>query len=820
MADIEPRFERWLGRWARPILAVYWPVLAIATHWPRLDLPAEDLIGFKPDKIVHFLAYAVLTLLCFYARLAGRGARFTTNLAVAVTLVAVYGCVDELTQNWTQRVFDPGDLAANLLAVWCMFLTLAILNTRAGSASAVGMACRVLLLLAAPVICVAAFIPQGAVAWPLPLDAHELRLLRINANDLLHFIGAALLTILIGTAQLFGRPHRTINAIAAVALALLLAPIIELIQYEFLRGVERRDVVAHVAGVIAVALTWLVISPLMRRAPQVAALDAARDRAPDGTAPSSFVGHAVTASVLTFASRILGLARDAVIAAMFGMNAITDAFSVGFLVPNLFRRLFGEGALTAALVPVYTRTLGEDRAAARRLISVCVALLVIVLAVLTILGELVLALMLFLGAWSEQIELAGRLTMIMLPYMPMICLVAILGAVLQVHGRFAAPSAAPMILNVVLIAGTIYAAKGARVEGSLKQAIAVVACFVLVAGAIQLVWMIVAVARHERFTFDFSGTRDVLRDVIRTLWPMMIGLAVFQINTLLDSVIALMFSAREEGQTMSLLGQEIAYPMQFGAITALQFAQRLYQFPLGVFGVALATAIYPALVRAIGDASGARSDHDAFRTVLRQGLRLSAFVGGPAAVGLILVRLPLVRVIFERGQFDLEAAHTVASILAGYASAVWAYMMLHVMTRGYYAMDDARTPLRIGVGMVALNVLLNLILIWPLGPAGLAWATALSAALQIVILTRRMRRRVGPVVDRGVRGGWAVTLLLTGLMTAVLAPIVVFVDVAALDKATVTSLLVGMVAVGMGTVAGGAWLLDVDELRWLLRRRV
>ena len=313
----------------------------------------------------------------------------------------------------------------------------------------------------------------------------------------------------------------------------------------------------------------------------------------------SFVGHAVLVSGLTFVSRILGLARDAVMAACFGMSTVTDAFWIGFVVPNLFRRLFGEGALTAAFIPVYSELLEKDRQLAQRLAWVSVALLLAVLAGVTLVGEALLAGLLHINGGDHASTLAIRLTMVMLPYMPMICLVALLGGILQVHHRFGPAAAAPVVLNLVMISAALGAAAWYGNDESMRAGIWFVAIGVLIAGAIQLVWVGTAVIGEVPWARSFMGTGTAVRSVVATMAPMALGLAVFQINTLTDSLIAWGLSAKSASDpTFFFRGRAVAYPIETGAVTALQFAQRLYQFPLGVFGVAVATAIFPALSRA------------------------------------------------------------------------------------------------------------------------------------------------------------------------------------------------------------------------------
>ncbi|HEX7011009.1 MAG TPA: murein biosynthesis integral membrane protein MurJ, partial [Phycisphaeraceae bacterium] len=403
---------------------------------------------------------------------------------------------------------------------------------------------------------------------------------------------------------------------------------------------------------------------------------------PAPAAASGFVGHAALVSALTLVSRVTGLLRDAALASGLGRGPVADAFIFGFQVPNLFRRLFGEGAFSAAFIPAYTRLVRDDPVLARRFASLCLGLLIVVLGAITLLGEALLAAMVAHFPWTQDTALALRLTMIMLPYMPMICLVAILGAMLQVHGRFGSPAAAPILLNLIMIAAILLATRGELSDDQLRHAVRIVAWSVVAAGAAQVIWQTLAVLRVESFTAQLAGTGPAVRSMLRVFVPVVLGLAVFQINTFFDNVLAMALSPKDGQATLHLLGLSLPRPLEKGSVVALAFAQRLYEFPLGIFGIAIATAIFPALAQAApagkaGRPSAASQADEAdetdsrhlerFAQVLRHGLRLSVFIGLPASVGLILVRVPLARVVFERQAFTLQDSLAVATILAGYA---------------------------------------------------------------------------------------------------------------------------------------------------------
>lgn len=832
-------------RLARVALAVYWPTVAIVTHWPRLDIriPSGQSLGdVGLDKVLHFATFALLLTLLLLSRLLGAAHSFAAQLSFAAILAGVYAYLDETTQRYFERTVSPMDLLANLLGVLTAAVVLYLLQRRLTRDDAQGSGidgttiARLSLVMLAPFAAMMLLTPGIGLNIPIPFqmgpDTGDL--LELRADYAVHCVGATVLVWLMASVRPFGRSRPWTARIVAVALGILIGPAIEYTQLLVGRGFEYGDLIGHEAGVLLATIIGSIYVGAMqtaRRHPvnEIAAQAVDEDvphdepteparEADEKKSTGGFVGAAKVVSGLTLLSRITGLGRDAYLAAAFGVGAISDAFWFGFAVPNLFRRLFGEGALTAAFIPVYTEELKRDRELARRLASLCLVLIAVVLGIATIVGELVLAATLHGRDWSPDTSLALRLTMLMLPYMPLVCLVALIGGILQVHGRFAPAAGTPILLNIVMIGGIAIAASGVDgTEAWLRRGAYLVGISVVAAGAVQLVWMLFSLHRHEKLTTAFHGTRAAVRTILRVFVPMLLALAVFQINTFLDTVISFALSPKTGGaDRLVLFGLSMPFPIEQGGVAALQWSQRLYQFPLGVFGLAIATAIFPALAHAATDVSLSGLDH--FRDILRRGLRLTVFIGLPASVGLILVRVPLARAIYERGQFDLDASLRVATILAGYAPAIWAYSMTHVLTRAFYAMKDSRTPTVVSVMMVMLNLLLNLLLVVPFGAAGLAYSTAICAMLQCVVLVLAMRNYVEHPVDGSVLRGWGKVALLTMLMAAALLPMTLLFDARELSQAGVFAQLIAMVGLGALVMGGGAWLLKVEELRWLIKR--
>jgi putative peptidoglycan lipid II flippase len=293
--------------------------------------------------------------------------------------------------------------------------------------------------------------------------------------------------------------------------------------------------------------------------------------------------------------------------------------------------------------------------------------------------------------------------------------------------------------------------------------------------------------------------------MMRKMLPMTLGLATLQINTLIDGLVA---------NGSNLFGSTfffgLQYPLHEGTMASVTWAQRLYQFPLGVFGIAVATSIYPLLAKQA-------SKHDTFSSTLRRGLRLVVFIGLPASAGLIIVREPLVAAVFQGDKFTSSDVVTVGSILLGYASAVWAYSMAQVLTRGFYAKGDMITPVKIAMACVALNFVLNISLIWtPLGASGLAWSTAICAVVNVCGLLVCMERFVTRPLNTEVIHSFGATAILTFIMsTAVWVVVHQLWQTGGNWSSSLVPLALSVV-VGILVFAVGSKILKRPELRWVV----
>jgi putative peptidoglycan lipid II flippase len=341
----------------------------------------------------------------------------------------------------------------------------------------------------------------------------------------------------------------------------------------------------------------------------------------------------------------------------------------------------------------------------------------------------------------------------------MICLAALATATLQTLGEFRLPAAVPSILNLCWIAGAWFIAP--RVTADREGQAFVMAGCVLVGGLLQLLVQLPRLRRLGfRFQFDFAASRAGLVQIIKAMAPTTLGLAVTQINTLSDSLIACGLAAAPGRSTIAWLGG-VACPLKQGAAAAIWYGERIYQFPVGLLGVGVATVIFPLLAR-----HAAAGQRERIGSDLSLGLRLVLLAGIPASAGLFLIAEPLARLLFQHHNFTAADTPRAAAMIAWFSIGVWAYCAIPVLVRGFYAIGDRTTPVRIGVACVAINIALDLTLIWPLGEIGLAVSTAISAAIQATWLAYRFSRSRYSLDWQRVLGTFARTIAATVSMAA------------------------------------------------------
>jgi putative peptidoglycan lipid II flippase len=427
-------------------------------------------------------------------------------------------------------------------------------------------------------------------------------------------------------------------------------------------------------------------------------------------------------SFMTLISRVLGLVRDVVVANFIGAGAAADVFFFANRIPNFLRRLFAEGAFSQAFVPVLAEVKakhGDD--AVRELLAKVAGSLGVVVTVVTLFGVIAspLVAMLFGMGWfvewlndgpeAHKFELASLMLKITFPYLWFISLVALSGAVLNTYNRFAVAAFTPVFLNIAIIACAVYMAP------TLNEPALALAWGVFIGGVVQLLFQLPFLAKAGLLVWPKWGWRDENVTKIRKLMlPALFGVSVSQINLLLDTVIASFLLT--------------------GAVSWLYYSDRLIEFPLGLFGIAIATVILPNLSR---HHAGANTER--FSQTLDWSLRFVALFGIPAMAGLMVLSQPIIALLFMRGEFSQNDVLMVSYSLIAYSTGLLSYMLIKVLAPGFYARQDIKTPVRIGIIAMVANMAFNLMLAPFLSYVGLALATAMSASLNAYLLYRGLK---------------------------------------------------------------------------------
>jgi putative peptidoglycan lipid II flippase len=430
----------------------------------------------------------------------------------------------------------------------------------------------------------------------------------------------------------------------------------------------------------------------------------------------------------TMASRVLGLIRDQVLAFLFAAGDQMDAYVIAFRIPNLVRDLFAEGAMSAAFVPTFTRTLTVDgRAKAWRLGSLVVNALVLATGVIVVLGVVFATPLTTLfahdyAAVPGKLELTVSLTRVMFPFLMLVAVAAAFMGMLNSLHRFFVPAISPAMFNVGSIVCTIGLAPLMPRMG--LPMIMAPAIGVLVGGFLQMATQWPSLRRegyrHEAVV-DFRD--EGLRRVLLLMGPGVVGLAAVQVNLVVNSILA-----TGEGT---------------GAASVLGYAFRLMYMPIGLFGVSIATAVVPTLSR-----HAARNDIAGMRETISSGLRLMLMLNVPATVGLITLASPIVALIFEHGHFSAANTAATAAALAFYAPGLVGYSAVKIAVPSFYSIHDSRTPVLVSAATVALNVVLNVTLVRIMGFRGLALGTAVSAIFNASVLLWVLRSRLGGLDER------------------------------------------------------------------------
>ncbi len=421
--------------------------------------------------------------------------------------------------------------------------------------------------------------------------------------------------------------------------------------------------------------------------------------------------------VMTMISRILGLVRDRVIAEYFGAGVGADAFFVAFKIPNFLRRLFAEGAFSQAFVPIlseYRTKRSHDET--HQLINSVAGTLGLVVTIITVLGVLAAPLLIsiFAPGFIEdeaKFDLTVSLLRITFPYILFISLTALAGGVLNTYRHFAGPAFTPVFLNICIISASIWLAP------QLEEPIKALAWGVFFGGIVQLLFQFPFLMKLKLFPRpSLKKTDEGVRRILKLMGPAIFGVSVSQINLLFDTLIASFLIT--------------------GSVSWLYYADRMLEFPLGVFGIALGVVILPSLSEKHAEGS---KEH--FSKMLDWALRWVFVIGTPAALGLAFLAEPMLSTLFQYGEFSAQDVEFSSKALVAYSFGLLGFTLIKVLAPGYYSRQDIKTPVRIGIIAMIANMIFNVILVFPFAHAGLALATSLSAFLNAGLLYRGLRQQ-------------------------------------------------------------------------------
>ncbi len=495
---------------------------------------------------------------------------------------------------------------------------------------------------------------------------------------------------------------------------------------------------------------------------------------------------------MTLISRVFGLLRDLVIAMQFGSSAAADAFFVAFRIPNMQRKILGEGAVSAAFIPVFSdllNTKGKDSAweMTANLLNILFVLLATLTVAMVVFAPAVVTVFApgFLDD-PEKFALTVKLVRWMAPYLIFIGLAAFCMGILNTFGVFALPAAAPVLLNISMIAGVLF------ISPLMEEPIFGLAVGVLAGGVLQLLVQLPATVRNGfRFVKSFKLKHPDIIRIGKLMVPVIFGLAVYEINMLVDTLLA------------SLLPG--------GSISYLYYGNRLVQLPLGVFGVALGVAILPMLAQQASE----KNFPELIKT-LAFGIRLILFITIPATIGLIVLRFPIVNTLWERGEFLRMSTDGTAIALLYYSIGLCAFAGIKVIAPAFYSLQDTKTPVKIAAWSMILNIVLNLILMGPLQHGGLALATSISALFNILLLIYFLRKRLGLMGGRKI----LVSTLKLALSSALMGIIIYSCNSAWFDPlaslGVKAMVLTSCIFLGIFSFGAFSYLMKNEELMFLL----
>jgi putative peptidoglycan lipid II flippase len=505
-----------------------------------------------------------------------------------------------------------------------------------------------------------------------------------------------------------------------------------------------------------------------------------------------------TVGAITIASRALGFVRDVLIAAVLGASPVADAFFVAFRIPNMFRRLFAEGAFDAAFIPLFSKRLHVDPDGAPIFAGQALSGLAVLLIAFTLLGEIAMPwLMLILAPGfaddPEKFATAVLFARIALPYLVFMSVVALYSGILNAYGRFAIAAFAPTLLNVVLIAVLLaFIAAGGSDQGAAGTALA---WGIAASGLLQVVVVAIAAARTGvRLSWQRPRLSPEMRRLVELAVPGIIAGGIAQLTVVVSTIIA---------------------TLQDRVVSWLYYADRLFQLPLGVIGVAVGVVLLPTLSHKLRS-----GDHAAVVESENRALELALLLTLPASLALFLAAEPIMRVLFERGAFTAVDTRATASMLSALALGLPAYVLVKVLHPSFFAREDTKTPMLYAGISLAANVILSLMLFLLIGATGIALATALAGWINVSLLAGELARREGFALDDTFRRRIVRILVACAAMGAV-----VFVLVKMLaggfapqsGLAVQVASLLTVVGLGLATYLGAAHLLGAANIRHLVK---
>jgi putative peptidoglycan lipid II flippase len=419
----------------------------------------------------------------------------------------------------------------------------------------------------------------------------------------------------------------------------------------------------------------------------------------------------------TMTSRVLGMLREMVYAAFMGNTWVASAFTLAFQVPNLFRRLLGEGALTAAFIPIFKqKEVQEGPVEMWRCANAVISGLVIAAGAVTVVAVVVISIVLRVGQFEQETWLMLKLLRLMFPYMLLVCLAAALIGMANARGHFFVPALGAVVLNLIMIASVLWLAP--RMGPSLEQQIFGLAAGVVLAGLVQAFFQLpILKAEGYRYQWVPPWTDPTVREVVRRMLPASIGVAAFQLNVLATQCFSFWFDP--------------------SIVATFNYSVRLMELPQGLFGISLATYLLPTL-----SGMAAKKDYPNFRQTLRQGLSHLALANLIAAAIAIALAEPIVRLLFERGRFGPDATHRVALALICLGPGLLMFSTNNILARAFYALKDVQTPMKISIVCLGLNLVFAVWLVQRYREAGLGVANTLSSCFNSALLIYALRRKL------------------------------------------------------------------------------